>query len=275
LRPYILPVVLVLTALQPACGLTKTPAAGTPGDPWEKANRRLYALNDVVMRSVVRPLSRLTSGLTPGLVGKAIHNFVVNLTEPQVIVNDLLQARPVSAVKSAFRLLVNTTAGGLGAVDVAKALGDRYHPNGFGDTLGRWGVGQGPYLVIPVAGPSTVRDLFGTVADDATLPLKTVSYPYRTVVDIATSVVGGLNQFGEAGKNLDTLLSGAADPYATLRSAYLQHREAQIRGQKALPTLPDIEEEPAQPAPDAAAPLPPSSSDQATTPSPDATPPTL
>jgi phospholipid-binding lipoprotein MlaA len=288
-RPFFLPVIVAIVALQPAAGWAKEvgPTSGTPGDPWEKSNRRLYALNDLIMRSVLRPLSKLTSGLTPGLVGKAIHNFVVNLTEPQVIVNDLLQARPVSAVKSFFRLVVNTTAGGLGAVNVAKAIGVPYHPNGFGDTLGRWGVGPGPYLLIPVAGPSTIRDLFGTVADDATLPLKTVSYPYRTVVEISTTVVGGLNQFGEAGKDLDALLSGAADPYATLRSAYLQSREAQIRGQKVLPALPDIEEVPSQTAPDAASPPvdgatppapAPSTPDPATPPTaaaPDFAPPTL
>ena len=167
------------------------------------------------------------------------------------------------AVRSAFRLLVNTTAGGLGAIDVAKALGDPAHVNGFGDTLGRWGVHSGPYLVLPVLGPTTIRDLVGMVADDATLPVQFVDYPYRTEVDITLNIVGGLNQRDAVDTDLDTLLEGAADPYATLRSSYLQSREAQIRGEAALPPLPAIEDAPV----DAAPPAP-------TTPPPEAPPPT-
>ncbi len=217
-------------------------AAHAPGDPWERFNRRIFAFNRVIDRLLIRPLSRLTSGLTPGPIGRIVHNFVVNLNEPVVIVNDLLQIRPGPAVRSAFRLAVNTTAGGLGAVDVAKALGDPSHVNGFGDTLGRWGAAPGPYVVLPVLGPSTVRDLLGMLVDDATLPIQSVNYPYRTEVDVTVAVVGGLNERAYVDKDLQTLLAGAADPYATLRSSYLQSREAQIRGPKALPPLPDIED---------------------------------
>jgi phospholipid-binding lipoprotein MlaA len=234
----------MIAALAPVAGLARThPAPGaTSDDPWERFNRRVFALNQRIDRAVVGPLSRLTSGLTPGPIGRAIHNFVVNLHEPVVIVNDLLQARPGPAVRSAFRLVVNSTIGALGAIDVAKALGDPVHKNGFGDTLGRWGASPGPYLVVPVLGPSTIRDLFGSAVDDATEPIQFISFPYRTEVDITVSIVGGLNERAEVGKELEALLAGAADPYATLRSSYLQAREAEIRGEKALPPLPDIED---------------------------------
>lgn len=249
MRRATLSAVLTITLLAPVAGLARTPhaAAGTPGDPWERTNRRIFAFNQRLDRALIGPLSRLTSGLTPGPIGKAIHNFVVNLKETVVIVNDLLQARPGPAVRSAFRLVVNSTVGVLGVVDVAKALGDPAHKNGFGDTLGRWGAAPGPYLVVPVLGPSTVRDLFGSVVDDATVPIEEIDFPYRTEVDITVSIVSGLNERSEVGKDLDALLSGAADPYATLRSSYLQSREAEIRGEKALPPLPDIED--ATPAP--------------------------
>jgi len=236
---------LALAILAPTtatAGASHRPDRGAPGDPWEKFNRRMFAFNMKIDHAILVPLSRLTSGLTPGLIGRAIHNFVVNLHEPVVIVNDLLQARPGPAVRSAFRLLVNSTAGGLGAVDVAKALGDPAHKNGFGDTLGRWGASAGPYLVVPVLGPSTVRDLFGSVVDDATEPIQFIKYPYRTEVDFTTSILGGLNERAELGPQYEALLAGAADPYATLRSSYLQSREAEIRGDKALPPLPDIED---------------------------------
>jgi phospholipid-binding lipoprotein MlaA len=258
LRPATLPAVLIVLLLAPVVGRarTLTHAAGTPGDPWEVSNRRVFALNQSVDRAVIRPLSRLTSGLTPGPIGRAVHNFVVNLHEPVVILNDLLQARPGPAIRSAFRLVINSTVGLLGAIDVAHALGDPAHKNGFGDTLGRWGAKPGPYLVVPVLGPSTVRDLFGSAVDDATEPLKTISFPYNTEVDITVSIVGGLNERSEVGKELDALLAGAADPYATLRSSYLQSREAEIRGSKALPPLPEIEDAtpPAAPSPTTAPP---------------------
>jgi phospholipid-binding lipoprotein MlaA len=213
------------------------------GDPWEGFNRRIFAFNQRFDRAVLLPLSRLIGGLTPGPIGRAVHNFVVNLKEPVVIVNDLLQARPLPAVKSAVRLVVNTTAGGLGAIDVAKAMGIPAHNNGFGDTLGRWGATPGPYLVVPVLGPATIRDLFGSTVDVATEPAQFISYPYRTWVDIGLSLIGGLNERQEVGKALDALLSGAADPYATLRSSYLQSRESEIRGEKTLPPMPEFEDE--------------------------------
>jgi phospholipid-binding lipoprotein MlaA len=254
------PLIVLLIALSlPGVGWSRGSDAGhTPGDPWEKVNRRIYRFNEGVDRILIRPLSRLTSGLTPNPIGKMIRNFLVNLNEPVVIVNDLLQIRPGPALRSAFRLVINTTAGGLGAVDVAKALGAPMHPNGFGDTLGRWGVGPGPYIVVPVMGPFTVRDLFGTLVDDATLPFQSVNYPYRTEVDITVNIIGGLNQRDEVARDLDTLLEGAADPYATLRSSYLQSREAQVHGAAALPALPDIEDAP--PTAPATAPSPSDSS---------------
>ncbi len=250
MRRSLLPAILLIVVATPLAAWPRTSApAGhhTPGDPWERANREIYAFNALLDRALIRPLSKLTSGLTPGPIGKVIKNFMVNLNEPVVIVNDLLQARPAPAFRSAFRLLINTTAGGLGAIDVAKALGDPMHVNGFGDTLGRWGVHSGPYIIIPVFGPSSVRDLFGMLVDDATLPIQSVNYPYRTEVDVTVAFVGGLNQREDVAKDLDTLLDGAADPYATLRSSYLQAREAQIRGDKALPPLPDIETDPTTP----------------------------
>lgn len=235
MRRVIIPVVLAIVVPSPLTGWTATPAspvAHTRGDPWEASNRRVFAFNQSIDHALLAPLSRLTSGLTPGVVGRAIYNFLQNLKEPVVIVNDLLQARPGPAIRSAARLVINTTVGGLGAIDVAKGLGVPWHVNGFGDTLGRWGVGPGPYVVVPILGPATVRDLFGSAADDATLPLQFVNYPYRYTIQISLAVVGGLNERAEFGAELQALLGGAADPYATLRSSYLQSREAQICGKR-------------------------------------------
>ncbi len=272
MRPSILPVVLLTLMSTPLSAWARSGEAAnrTPGDPWEKFNRGNFALNQRVDRAVIRPLSLLASGLTPGPIGQGIHNFLVNLNEPVVILNDLLQIRPLPAVRSAFRLVVNTTVGVLGALDVAKAIGVPMHVNGFGDTLGRWGAGPGPYLVLPVLGPSDVRDLAGSVVDDATLPLQTVDYPYRTEVTIIVGLVGGLNQRQAVAKDYEALLAGATDPYATLRSTYLQSREAQIRGVAALPALPEIDDSP----PTLESPQTPKSTPPAPASSPTAQPPT-
>ena len=101
------------------------------------------------------------------------------------------------------------------------ATGLPHHLSSFGDTLGRYGVRPGPYLFIPVVGPSTVRDLFGNIVDDAIDPLHFVQYPHRPAISIGITVVGGLDQLVRSEGDLQVLLSNAADPYATLRSTYL------------------------------------------------------
>ena len=209
-------------------------------DPYEHFNRKNYALNGRLDRMFIRPLSKVSSGLTPGPIGKAIHNVLQTLNEPIVILNDLLQVRPGRAAKTAARLVVNVTVGLLGTVDVAGKVGLPYHPNGFGDTLGRYGVGPGPYLYLPVLGPSDVRDLFGGGVDAVSSPIFFVRYAYKNDVLIALNVVGGLNERAEVDSELNVLLGDAADPYATLRSTYLQARQGEIDGGATPAALPDI-----------------------------------
>ena len=208
--------------------------------PYEHFNRRNYALNAKIDRTLVRPLSKLTSGLTPGPIGEAIENILRTLNEPIVILNDLLQVRPARAAKTAARLVVNVSVGIFGTVDAAKKFGLPYHPNGFGDTLGRYGVKPGPYLYLPVLGPSDLRDLVGGGVDAVTTPIYFVKYAYKDEVLLTLNVVGGLNQRAEVDTELTTLLSDAADPYATLRSTYLQARQGEIDGGATPSALPDI-----------------------------------
>ncbi len=239
-------------------------------DPWERFNRSNYALNARLDKALIRPLSMVSSGLTPGPIGRAIHNVLQTLNEPIVILNDLLQIRPGRAVKSAARLVVNVTVGLLGTVDVAKKIGVPHESNGFGDTLGRYGVGPGPYLYLPVLGPSDVRDLFGGAVDTVSTPLFFVRYAYKDDVLLTLNVVGGLNERAMVDGELKVLLADATDPYATLRSTYLQARQGEIDGGEtpsalpdigspggdAAPSLPDIPSTPAPSQPDALHPLP-------------------
>jgi phospholipid-binding lipoprotein MlaA len=234
ISPAFLAVVAGLALANPVHASARNP------DPFERFNRSNYALNARLDRFIIRPLSRVSSGLTPGPIGVAIRNVLRTLNEPIVILNDLLQVRPARAVKTSARLVVNVTVGLLGTVDVAKKIGIPYRPNGFGDTLGRYGVKPGPYLYLPVLGPSDVRDLFGGGVDVVTTPIFFVRYDYKNAVLTTLDVVGGLNQRAEVDAELKVLLGDAADPYATLRSTYLQARQGEIDGGETPVALPDI-----------------------------------
>jgi phospholipid-binding lipoprotein MlaA len=221
--------------------------AQTPGDPFEKLNRRFYAQSEVANRRIFTPLGRLYRALTPGPIGEGLHNFVIYLGEPAVIANDILQARISRAGNDLARLVTNSVFAGF--VDLAKHEGLPHQDNDFGVTLGRWGVRSGPYLYLPLLGPSTVRDAIGKGADAAMSPLNYVRFPGRLTLDISSGVVGGIDLQVRTSGELDALTSGAADPYATLRSVYLQSREAAIRGESATPILPPIDEPTVTPPP--------------------------
>lgn len=236
----VLPTVAFLACLAPAVASARG-LASSVDDPFEKFNRQSFGLSIELDKLVVGPLARVSAGLTPAPLEKAIHNILVNLSEPVVILNNLLQGRPQGAIKATTRFLVNSTIGLAGALDVAAGTGLRHEANGFGDTLGRYGMGPGPYLFIPLLGPSDLRDGIGRGVDAVSTPLFYLRFPYRTPIELGLGVVGGLDERAQAGPELHALLDGAADPYATLRSTYLQSREAEIRGQSALPSLPDIE----------------------------------
>ncbi|MHB8528125.1 MAG: MlaA family lipoprotein [Caulobacteraceae bacterium] len=240
-RSTLLVLVASLAALAPFAA-----QAASPGDPWEGFNRKIFIVSAVLDKLIVGPLSKLYRAVTPGPIGKGLHNLIVNLSEPVVIANDVLQFRPRRAIAASVRLGINTTLGVGGLIDVT-AKHDPHHDNGFADTLGHYGVRPGPYLFFPFIGPSSVRDLFGTAVDAVSDPLHIVNYPYRSQVSLARTSVGALDQRAAAQDQLEGILSGAADPYATLRSVYLQQRQSEITGAEAIPALPDIEATPAAP----------------------------
>ena len=258
----------VLSAVAGSAVARTASATATNPDPWERLNRANYALNARLDKALIRPLSKVSSGLTPGPIGQAIHNVLQTLHEPVVILNDLLQARPARAVRTAARLAVNVTLGLLGTVDTAKKLGLPHHPNGFGDTLGHWGVKPGPYLYLPVLGPSDVRDLVGGGVDTVSTPIFFVRYAYKNDVLVTLQVVGGLNERAMLDSELKALLADATDPYATLRSTYLQARQGEIDGGETPAALPDIGSPETDPLPAPPPPTTPPTAPEATSPAP-------
>jgi phospholipid-binding lipoprotein MlaA len=215
--------------------------AQTPDDPNEGLNRRLYD-STVHLSRLLRPVVGLYRLLTPGPIGIAIHNVLTTLGEPVDIANDILQARLKAGGRDTVRFVANATIGIGGMIDVASRHGLPHHENDFGVTLGVWGVRPGPYMFVPFLGPSTVRDSIGLGVDVLLNPLTYARFPGHLTLEYTTIVVGGIDRIQSSQGQLETLTADAADPYATLRSVYLQSREAEIRGESAAPELPPIDE---------------------------------
>ena len=202
----------------------------TKGDPLEGFNRSMFNAHQKFDRAVLRPVAMGYKHAVPKPVRSGIRHFLSNLTEPIVFLNDLLQLKPGKALRTFGRFVFNSTLGLGGVLDIAKLPGFNlpHRPNGFGDTLGYYGVKPGPYLFLPFVGPTDVRDLLGGQADGLVLPLA-VGHPFDQLkYQIPKGVVSGLDQRAEADRDLKALFGTAVDPYATLRSVYLQDRAGEI-----------------------------------------------
>ena len=216
------------------------PAAARPthakGDPWERFNRSMFNFFQKIDRAVFRPVALGLGKVIPKPIRDGLRNFLSNVNEPIVFMNDLLQLKPKRALRTLGRFTLNTAVGLGGLADVAKLAKLPHRNNTLGNTLARYGVGPGPYIFLPFLGPSTLRDFGGEQTDQIVLPLA-VGKPFnRLDWQLATAGFSGLNQRIESDEDLRTLLSGAADPYATLRSVYLQSRLAEIAEIKGKPS---------------------------------------
>jgi phospholipid-binding lipoprotein MlaA len=226
---------------QPSTIVVTAPRERSINDPLEHSNRRLFAFNETLDQHIVRPAAVFVHHLTPGPLRVATGNFLRNLGEPVVALNDVLQARPTAAGQAATRFVFNSTVGVGGLVDVATKAGFQHHDNGFALTLGRWGVAPGAYLYAPVLGPSSVRDSFGALVDLASNPFSYVGIP--SSVMLAPDTAGGLETRVRFDSDLKSLHAVSTDPYATMRSVYLQGQEAKVTGGKIdVSKLPDFGE---------------------------------
>jgi phospholipid-binding lipoprotein MlaA len=221
----------------------------TPGDPYEQLNRKFFAVSMAADQKYFLPISRLYQTLTPGVLGLAIHNFVTNLSEPAIIANDLLQGRVRRGADTIARLVTNTTFGIGGIIDLARREGLPHRDNDFGVTLGVWGVKPGAYVFTPLLGPSTTRDSIGKGVDALLSPLTWVDFPGHFWLEVSTTLAGAFDSRIRAQDELEAETAGATDPYATIRSDYLQSREAMIRGEEAPVVLPPLDEPPGNGAP--------------------------
>ena len=217
----------------------------TVRDPFEPINRALFKLNNRgIDRFLVRPVARVYRKVTPAPVRRGLSNAVNNLREPGTAVNAILQARPAVAAKATGRFLVNSTVGLGGLIDVAGHHSLEREPADFGQTLGRWGVGQGPYLYLPVVGPTTVRDGVGGLVGYAVDPVSQATGGPNTDFAVGRSVVRGLEARSEADSLLTSVMTDSTDPYATVRGAYAQNRAAAVAAARGeVEALPDFGDE--------------------------------
>lgn len=230
--------VIVLGLLVTVAGCANTPPHEDISDPLEPVNRVVDTFNDKVDRAVLKPTAQVYEKTVPQLARASVTNFFSNLREPVVIVNDLLQGKPRQGVADTGRLLVNSTLGVFGLFDPATQMGLDKHNEDFGQTLGHWGVGEGWYLVLPILGPSTVRDGVGMVVDYQIDPLAQHDEVRERNALGALNLVDTRARLLSATKVRDT---AALDPYLFTREAYRQHRWDRIHDGN--PPPPDFDDE--------------------------------
>ena len=225
----------ILTALTAGLALLVLSGCATgpnanPEDPLEPLNRTVFQFNDGLDKAVFKPVAQAYKAVTPAPVRTGVGNFFENLLDVRTLINNVLQLRPQAAVETVMRLGVNTVFGLGGVLDVASEMQLERQRQDFGQTLGRWGVGSGPYLVLPVLGPSSVRDAVGVVVESSTDVVTNLSdVPTRNSLAVLR-VVDLRAGFLQASDLLDL---ASLDRYAFARDAYLQRKRAGVAGKGA------------------------------------------
>lgn len=198
-------------------------------DPLEPTNRAIYAFNNALDAAILKPVAQGYRYVIPASVRGGIHNILGNLATPVQFSNDVLEGKPRRAGDTTMRFLINSTVGVLGFFDVAKNWGYPDHDTDFGMTLALWGLPEGPYLFLPVFGPSDPRDAVGLGVNAAMDPFTWVGQGAAVrALDWSRFAVNGVDQRERHLDDIDTIKKTALDPYATFRSLYRQHRASQI-----------------------------------------------
>jgi phospholipid-binding lipoprotein MlaA len=206
-------------------GFSHPTSAQSTADPIQPFNRAIYNFNDGVDKILIRPLAVGYRKFIPARLRSGVNNFFNNLRAPTTLINDVLQGKPSRAKETVDRFLINSTLGVLGLVDVASKLGFPDHEEDYGQTLAVWGVPSGPYIVLPLLGPSTIRDAVGKVPEFAIAdPLWDPDDISVTVARFAVRAVDIRSRL----LDIDRILKMQVDPYLFMRELYFQNRIAQI-----------------------------------------------
>lgn len=236
---------MLLSLALAACATGQAPGADVDpyqvNDPIEPVNRAIFSFNDTLDIYVIKPVAKGYHDFLPVAVQSSVRNFLNNLHEPIVFANDLLQGRPGAASDDLARLILNSTLGIGGLYDVAATGGYTYHDADFGQTFGVWGVSDGPYLVLPIFGPSNPRDTVGLIAAGFADPADAVAAAHNYYIPIfARGIVDGIDTRSRYLSTLDRIRSTSLDYYATIRSLSRQRRAAEIRHEESNALAPDF-----------------------------------
>lgn len=215
----------VVGSLALAVALSGCATSGNPKDPIEGFNRAMFAFNEGLDTVLIKPVAQGYDYVMPTPLKTAVTNFFGNIADLFIGVNNLLQGKPAEAASDFGRVLINTTVGILGLFDVASEAGLEKHEEDFGQTFGRWGVGAGPYVVLPFFGPRTLRDTAGLVLDVKTDPVANLSDVSTRNSLVALRLIDTRADLLPADKVIE---EAALDKYSYVRDAYLQRRRSLI-----------------------------------------------
>jgi phospholipid-binding lipoprotein MlaA len=216
-------------------------------DPLEDTNRAIFDVNQAIDRNVLLPVAKTYRTVLIPPMRQAFHDFMQNLNAPVVFANDLLQGQFGLAANTLGRIVINTSMGMGGMFDFATQFGIPYHANDLGITFATWGIGEGPYLVLPVLGPSNPRDLVGQIGDGFADPGDQVAAAYhRLWASMVRALVSGIDERSRNIESFDEIQKNAIDLYAQLRSLWRQHRASELRhGEPAPPEDQELYTDPA------------------------------
>jgi len=222
LKNFIL--IIVFTIL----GACSAPLEEGISDPFEASNRQIHEINKSLDKNIIRPVAVLYGDSTPVKLQSAVNNIAMNFSLPSNSINYILQGEIKSASESSLKFLVNSTLGVVGIYDASSKLGLKSEKTDFGETMAKWGIGEGQFLVVPFLGPRTSRHFFGTIVDIALNPVRYALKDEDTIISFSPSIVYALSERSRNGDTIDNLRETSIDYYSTLRSIYLQSREINI-----------------------------------------------
>ena len=230
--------VVLLLLLCLLAGCASSGRVSDPRDPLEGFNRSVYRFNDAMDTHLFNPIGKVYKKVTPDLLDRGVSNFFGNLGDISVIANDFLQLKP-EAAQDIARFVFNSSIGLLGFFDVATPMGLPQHNEDFGQTLGVWGVPPGPYLMVPLFGPSTFRDALGFAVDRTFL--SPVSYVRDDAYRGGLMALNYIDFKADLLSTRDLMQEAAVDPYEFMKNAYLTRRDNQVHNRQAAPQQ-DFEE---------------------------------
>ena len=217
-------------------GACSAPLEEGISDPFEASNRQVHEINKSLDKNIVRPVAVLYGDSTPVKLQSAVNNIAMNFSLPGNSINYILQGEIKSASNSSMKFLVNSTLGVVGIYDASSQLGIKSEKTDFGETMAKWGIGEGPYLDILVLGPSNQRDGIGKMVDIVFDPVGLIGAGPKGVATV-TSVAFGLSARSQFRESIDSILYQSADSYAQSRLFFLQNRRYELGTNQTMPYI--------------------------------------